>query len=255
MRRTIPGTQPHFPATKETIVFREMVLTAAVAGLVAALVMTAVQSIWVTPLILQAEVYEEASEAASPSTHAASTAEHHHDADAWKPQDGWPRMLFTFAATTLMGVGYAFLLVAVYVWWRHPANAAYGLLYGLAGFLVFFAAPGIGLSPELPGTAAAALASRQYWWLGTAIATAAGLALILMQSRWWLRAVGVALLIVPHLIAAPQPAVEGAVAPAALQSQFVVATTVCSVLFWLTLGWSSALAYRKFFLPKAELST
>jgi cobalt transporter subunit CbtA len=238
-------------------VFREMVLTAVVAGLAAAVVMTAVQSIWVTPLILQAETYEDAAEAApAPTpTHPAAATEHHHHADAWKPQNGWPRMLFTFAATTLMGIGYAFLLVAVYVWWRHPANAAYGLLYGLAGFLVFFAAPGLGLSPELPGTAAAALASRQYWWVGTAMATAAGLALIFMQSGWWLRAVGVALLIVPHLIAAPQPAVEGALAPASLQSQFVVATTVCSILFWLSLGWSSALAYQKIFLAKAELSS
>ena len=233
--------------------FRELILTAVVAGLAAALVMTAVQSIWVTPLILQAETYEDAAEAAPSPTHGAATVEHHHDADAWKPQDGWPRMLFTFAATTLMGIGYAFLLITVYVWWRRPANAAYGLLYGLAGFLVFFAAPGLGLSPELPGTAAAALASRQYWWVGTATATAAGLALLLMQSRWWLRAVGVALLIVPHLIAAPQPAVEGALAPAALQSHFVVATTVCSILFWLSLGWSSALAYQKIFLAKAEL--
>jgi len=184
-----------------------MVLTAVVAGLAAAVVMTAVQSIWVTPLILQAETYEDAAEVAPAPTHAAAATEHHHHADAWKPQNGWPRMLFTFTATTLMGIGYAFLLIAVYVWWRHPRNAAYGLLYGLAGFLVFFAAPGLGLSPELPGTAAAALASRQYWWVGTAIATAAGLALIFMQSRWWLRAVGVALLIVPHLIAAPQPGV------------------------------------------------
>lgn len=232
-----------------------MVLTAVVAGLGAALIMTAVQAIWVTPLILKAEVYEDAAEATAPAHHATPTAEHHHDDEDWKPQDGWPRVLFTFAATTLMGIGYAFLLTSIYIWWRHPANAAYGLLYGLAGFLVFFAAPGLGLSPELPGTAAAALASRQYWWVGTALATAAGLALLFMQSRWWLRAVGVALLIVPHLIAAPQPAVEGALAPAALQSQFVIATTVCSILFWLTLGWSSAWAYQKIFLPKAQLSS
>ena len=207
-----------------------------------------------TPLILQAETYEDAAEATTSPTHDTAATEHHHDSDAWKPQDGWPRMLFTFAATTLMGIGYAFLLTAVYVWWRHPANAAYGLLYGLAGFLVFFAAPGLGLSPELPGTAAA-LASRQYWWVGTVIATAAGLAFLFMQSRWWLRAVGVALLIVPHLIAAPHPAVEGGLAPAALQSQFVVATIVCSILFWLSLGWSSALAYQKIFLAKVEVSS
>jgi cobalt transporter subunit CbtA len=218
--------------------------------------MTAIQSIWVTPLILQAETYEDAAEATPPATHAtAVTTEHHHDSDAWKPQEGWSRLLFTFAATAMMGIGYAFLLLAVYVWWRHPPVAAHGMLYGLAGFLVFFAAPGVGLSPELPGTAAAALGSRQYWWVSTAMATAAGLAFLFMQSRWWLRAGGVALLIVPHLVAAPQPPVEGALAPAALQSQFVVATTVCSIMFWLALGWFSALAYQKIFLTNAELSS
>jgi cobalt transporter subunit CbtA len=231
-------------------VFREMILSAVVAGLIAALAMTLVQSVWVSPLILRAEVYEDAAEAVSHQHEGGASAEHPHDEDAWKPQDGWSRRLFTFAATTLMGIGYAFLLTAVYIWWRHPRNAAHGLLYGLVGFVIFFVAPGLGLSPELPGTAAAELATRQHWWLGTALATAAGFALIFVQRRWWLRAVGVALLILPHLIAAPQPAVEASLAPAALQSQFVVATTVCSAIFWLVLGVSSTLAYQKIFLAK-----
>src|SRR5262249_34147620 len=121
--------------------------------------------------------------------HAAGTG-HHHDADEWKPQDGWQRTLFTFGANLLMGVGYAFVLVALYLLWREPKGTVGGALYGLAGFAVFFAAPAIGLPPELPGTAAADLTARQIWWVITAMATAVGLILLVSQSRWWLRVLG-----------------------------------------------------------------
>lgn len=223
---------------------RETVLAALVAGLIAALVFTLVQSVWVTPLILQGETYEDAAEA---SHHEAETpnAEHHHDADAWKPADGWQRTLFTFAANLLMGVGYAFVLVALYLLWREPKSALGGAVYGLAGFLVFFAAPGLGLPPELPGTAAAELVSRQQWWVMTAVATAAGLILFCSQPRWWLRILALAIIVAPHLIPAPHPTVESSLAPAELQSRFRLATTLCNGVFWLSLGLASGGAFRK----------
>jgi cobalt transporter subunit CbtA len=227
-------------------VVRETALAAIVAGLIAALVFTLVQSVWVTPLILQAETYEDAAEASadhheSESPHAA----HHHDADAWKPQDGWQRTLFTFGANLLMGVGYSFVLVALYLLWREPKSTLAGALYGLAGFLVFFAGPGLGLPPELPGTAAAELTSRQQWWAMTAVATAAGLILFCSQPRWWLRVLALGVIVAPHLIPAPHPAVESSLAPAQLQSQFRLAATVCNAVFWLSLGVASAGAFRK----------
>jgi cobalt transporter subunit CbtA len=227
-------------------VVRETVLAAIVAGLIAALVFTVVQSVWVTPLILQGETYEDAAEAA-PTHHEAesSGAEHHHDEDAWKPQDGWQRTLFTFGANLLMGVGYSFVLVAVYLLWREPRSTLAGALYGLAGFLVFFAAPGLGLPPELPGTAAAELTSRQQWWAMTAVATAAGLFLFCSQPRWWMRVLALGIIVAPHLIPAPHPAVESSLAPAELQSRFRLATTVCNALFWLSLGMASGGAFRR----------
>src|ERR1700761_1460596 len=98
---------------------RETVLAALLAGLIAALGFAVLQSIWVTPLILQGEVYEDRAETAreaAPPT--AADSAHHHDADAWKPQDGLQRTLFTAGADLLMGVGYAFVLVASYLLWR-----------------------------------------------------------------------------------------------------------------------------------------
>jgi cobalt transporter subunit CbtA len=240
-------------------VVRETLLAAIVAGLIAALVFTAVQAVWVTPLILQGEVYEDAAEAAPPHheseaptaaaglSNAEATAEsgHHHDENAWKPEDGLQRTLFTFGANLLMGVGYAFVLVSLYLFWREPRNALSGALYGFAGFLVFFVAPGLGLPPELPGTAAAELSSRQEWWAMTAAATALGLFLLFSQNRWWLRALGIVILILPHFVPAPQPAVEASLAPAQLQSQFRVATSVCNAVFWVALGVASGIAFRR----------
>jgi len=232
-------------------VVRETLLAAIVAGLIAALVFTVVQSVWVTPLILQGEVYEDAAEAAPHShEHEAHEAEgvaggHHHDENEWKPEEGWQRTLFTFGANLLMGVGYAFVLVALYLLWREPRNILTSALYGVAGFLVFFGAPALGLPPELPGTAAAELSLRQEWWAMTAVATAVGLFLVFSQSRWSLRILGVAIVIAPHFVPAPQPAVESSLAPAELQSQFRVATTICNAVFWLALGVASGVAFRK----------
>jgi cobalt transporter subunit CbtA len=278
-------------------VIRETVLAAVVAGLIAALVFTVVQSVWVTPLILQGEVYEDAAEAAPHSHvheghivaadaashhdnepivgadaldgathdadehhesgtrdaaehhhdegHEAAAGGHHHDENEWKPEDGWQRTLFTFGANLLMGVGYAFVLVALYLLWRQPRNLLGGALYGVAGFLVFFAAPALGLPPELPGTAAAELSVRQEWWAMTAAATAIGLFLVFSQNNWGMRILGIAIVIAPHFVPAPQPVVESSLAPAELQSQFRVATTVANAAFWLALGVASAVMFRK----------
>jgi cobalt transporter subunit CbtA len=228
-------------------VIRETVLAAIVAGLIAAVVFTAVQSAWLTPLILQGEAYEDAAEAAHEHHESASShhEEHHHDADAWKPKDGFERTLYTFGANLLMGVGYAFVLVALYLLWREPRNALAGAAYGLAGFLVFFVAPALGLPPELPGTAAADLAVRQQWWAMTAVATGAGLILLFSKSWWWLRAFAVLIIVAPHLFAAPHPEVESSLAPAELQTQFRIATTICNALFWLSLGLASSIAFQK----------
>jgi len=238
-------------------VVRETLLAAIVAGLIAALIFTVVQSVWVTPLILRGEVYEDAAEAAPHShvsheagehggeAHEEAASGHHHDENEWKPEDGWQRTLFTFGANLVMGVGYAFVLVALYLLWREPRNILTGALYGVAGFLVFFGAPSLGLPPELPGTAAAELSIRQEWWAMTAVATAVGLFLVFSQSRWSMRILGIAIVIAPHFVPAPQPAVEASLAPAELQNQFRVATTVCNAVFWLALGVASGVAFRK----------
>jgi predicted cobalt transporter CbtA len=86
-------------------------------------------------------VLDAAEAAASHSDSAHSSIEHHHDPAAWKPQDGLQRSLFTFAVNPVMGVGYAFVLVALYLLWREPRGVLWGAVYGLAGFVKWPSGP------------------------------------------------------------------------------------------------------------------
>src|SRR3990167_4047456 len=90
------------------------------------------QSLWVTPLILEAETYESAAPVAAHS-HAANTAHDHHDADAWAPQDGAQRTLFTGLSNLVVAVGFA-LMLRQCGWVGTAASAAAGLaLLAFAG--------------------------------------------------------------------------------------------------------------------------
>ena len=216
--------------------------TAGFTGLLAALLLTLLQSFWVAPLILQAESFEKAPPAAEVvHEHAAG---HTHDAQAWEPEDGWQRVLSTTGGNLVVAVGFALMLAGLYTL-RAPTRTAQGLLWGLAGYATFVLAPTLGLPPELPGTAAADLTLRQTWWIGTAASTAAGLALIVFGRNWLLKGLGLAILAVPHFIGAPQPEVHSMLAPEALEAQFKIASQLTNVAFWLALGLISAWLFRR----------
>ena len=216
--------------------------TAGFTGLLAALLLTLLQSFWVAPLILQAESFEKAPPAAEVvHEHAAG---HTHDAQAWEPEDGWQRVLSTTGGNLVVAVGFALMLAGLYTL-RAPTRTAQGLLWGLAGYATFVLAPTLGLPPELPGTAAADLTLRQTWWIGTAASTAAGLALIVFGRNWLLKGLGLAILAVPHVIGAPQPEVHSMLAPEALEAQFKIAAQLTNVAFWLALGLISAWLFRR----------
>ncbi len=96
--------------------FRNIVLLAAIVGAIAGIGMTVAQQVTTVPLILKAEVFEQAEETKAPAhTHdseAASAAEHEHG-EGRAPQDGFERTAFTLAANVLTGIGFALLLIAV----------------------------------------------------------------------------------------------------------------------------------------------
>ena len=224
--------------------------SAALAGLVVGTAVTAAQMVGTAPLIQQSEVYERKAEAApvpAPTGHQ-HAAGHDHGAAAWEPADGLQRNAFTFGANILTAIGFGMLLTGIFALRGRPVDWREGLLWGLGGFVVFTVAPGLGLPPELPGTASAALTDRQVWWAATAVLTAGALALLFYvraaKPVWVLLAV--AMLVAPHLIGAPQPAAYASAAPESLAHRFVALTAVAMLLSWLSAGVLSGYFYKRF---------
>lgn len=225
--------------------FKRIVSAAAMAGVLAGLLFTVVQQIQVSRIILNAEVYEDA--AAAQSAHVHSSAENeHHEHEAWQPTNGVERTLFTALANISLAVGFGLLLGSGICLRGEASDWRAGLLWGLAGYVVFFVAPSLGLPPEVPGTEAAPLADRQLWWLITVVMTATGLSLLIFARTWQVKILGAALLGVPHLIGAPQPQVHASAAPIELAHAFIYATAIANTVFWLTLGSLTGFFYKKF---------
>ena len=229
---------------------RVFLTVALLAGLSAGLVSWGAHMVGTTPLILQAEVYEKAGDTAAAGSEGAATEkaghEHHHDAGAWEPADGWERNLFTLGSDMVTGVGYAFLLTAAIVFFGRGADWRRGILWGLAGFACFSLAPGLGLPPELPGTEAAPLAARQIWWIGTVAATAGGLFAAVRLRNVYGYAIAVVLIALPHIIGAPKPETAGGLAPEDLERKFVLIAIACSLVFWLVLGVLTGAFFKRY---------
>jgi cobalt transporter subunit CbtA len=242
--------------------FRRLFLVALLAGLVSGVAISAVHQVSTTPLILAAEVYENAGPAETPGAAAeapaaegeaghdhdqAAEGHSHGDGDAWSPADGWERTLSTAVADVLTGVGFSLLLVAAYRIWGGSMTWRTGLFWGLAGFAAIVASPNLGLPPEVPGTEAAPLADRQAWWIATAALTALGLGCIFLVKRAWAAALGLVLIILPHAYGAPQPAEYASAAPEELAHRFIVAATIAGLVFWAILGATTGYFYNRFF--------
>jgi cobalt transporter subunit CbtA len=224
--------------------FKQIAQTAGFTGLLAALLLTLLQSFWVAPLIHEAETYEKAPAAEQHAHAEGAMAAHVHDDEAWEPEDGWQRVLSTAGGNLVVAVGFALMLAAIYTL-RMPSATRQGALWGLAGFAVFVLAPTLGLPPELPGTAAADLTQRQIWWASTAASTAVGLALIVFARHGLLKVLGAVVLVIPHLVGAPQPEVHSALAPQTLETQFKIASLLTNAAFWVAMGLISAWLFRR----------
>lgn len=217
--------------------FQRMFFAALLAGLLAGAAMAALHQWKVAPLILQAEVYENAAPAHEHASEAEAVAPHEHEAEDWAPQDGAERIGYTVLADLLAAVGFAFVLAAVSIVADIPLTARNGLFWGLAGYVAFQLWPAFGLPPELPGMPAPEVLPRQIWWWGTAIAAGAGFIAIAKMRNWTAIGVAMILLLVPHIIGAPQliGEYESAVPPH-LATEFAANALATGAAFWLALG-------------------
>lgn len=226
-------------------------LAALVAGLFAGALQTVVQQAKVVPLILEAEKYEGG---AMPETHEHTSglnisiaskayAEEVPAAAVAAVGEDEGGMLFGVGRTTgtlmgdlVTGAGFALIMMAVSLLVGQPVTLANGALWGITAWLSSHLLPAIGLPPELPGFPAAELFDRQMWWTGTVIASAVGFYLIILRKEPWLKAVGIVLLIVPHVIGAPHAADESTNVPAILAAEFAVAALSAGLFFWAMIG-------------------
>src|SRR3974377_1456601 len=121
-------------------VFRSIIFSAVVVGIIVCAIITVAHQFGTVPLILKGEVYEHSAKPAiEPSAAAHEDASHDHDMAAWKPEDGLPRNLFTGAANILTAIGFSLLIACIYALRGHRLTCVEGVLWGLAGFAIFTA--------------------------------------------------------------------------------------------------------------------
>src|SRR5262245_14175651 len=94
-----------------------VLLAALLAGIVAGLFMALIQHVRITPLILEAEKYENAGaahdHAAAGTAETTVAAEAPAEEEGWMPADGMERTLYTTLASMVSGAGFAALMAGV----------------------------------------------------------------------------------------------------------------------------------------------
>jgi cobalt transporter subunit CbtA len=224
--------------------FRGLIYLALISGTVAGLLLFAVQHFTIFPLIQKAETYESAARHSMPGME--------HEDEGWQPADGLERTFFTVLTTVLIAIGYAAVLFSVISLKPISVDWRRGALWGLAAYVCIDLAPALGLPPQPPGVAVADIYARQLWWLATVVLTAAGLWLLLdSRKAWSLRFIGLGGLVLPHVIGAPVANGQNSV-PAQLIHQFAIASMLTTGMFWLVLGSTGGLLYRRFAYAEGE---
>lgn len=239
-----------------------LLMVAVIAGVLTGLVSTTTQLMWAVPLIHAAESFEAAGEGAAGHQHkmhedgVGHGHVHGSEASEWSPADGAERSWWTFVTNASLAMG-ASLVMAGLLLLRGTGSVRTGVAWGAMGFVAFSLAPALGLPPELPGTVAADLGNRQAWWLSTASATLVAMIVLLRTRHRALRAAAVGLAILPHAIGAPHPDVALSLVPTGLQSEFVAASLLSMLVFWLVLGATTGYLFSRtrLSLPQGEATT
>ncbi|MFA5949580.1 MAG: CbtA family protein [Hyphomicrobium sp.] len=236
------------------------------AGLFAGLAIAILQNFTTTPLILAAEVYENAPPAKAAAIgdlvirtsgnsdaplilahgdgHGAAGghgAGGHGDggAEEWVPADGLERVAFTSAATISASIAFAFLLLGGMLIAGDQVTERHAMAWAAAGFVATGLAPAIGLAPELPGMVAADLLARQSWWLLTAAMTALSLWLFLRTNDVRMRGLAILVLLAPHVLGAPQHSGDAASnVPADLAARFAAMSLAVHAALWVATGFA-----------------
>lgn len=227
-----------------------LLLAALAAGLIAGMAMTPAQYVKTIPLIMQAEAYENGevphSHGETDAAVAAPAAEasgHSHGAESHDDESmlGFGRFWDTVLANLVAGAGFGLMLAAAALltgigFPEGRDGVMRGLLLGAAAWFCVQLAPSMSLPPAVPGFPYADLGDRQGWWMITVAMSAAGVWCIAMRPEWLVKAVGVAIIVAPHLWGSPVPEDLSSEVPAYIASAYAAASLATTLFFWLLLG-------------------
>lgn len=266
------------------MVFRRIIYNALFVGLLAGLLLSAVQILTVNPIIFEAETFEivEPEDEAVGITDAAVLANtetfhgsdvdghgahdhgtHEHSDEEWAPEDGSERTLYTVIANVSAGIGFSAILLALMSQLQSVGvaklNVVKGVVWGVAGFVAFFVAPGIGLPPEIPGVNAAPVEHRQLWWVLAVACVGIGI-LVIAYAPLKIKAAGIIAIAIPYVVNIPHqsgpvfshPDPAAVETLTALHQKFILASGASNLIFWLAIGVISAWVLNRWVLKGLE---
>jgi cobalt transporter subunit CbtA len=223
--------------------FRQIVAVAAIAGLGAGL-LTALAHYYTTlPLIAEAELFWHSLTSQQIVVGAGAVDLIRQQAE-WQPVGMFERFARTAFKDLGQGLGFAFVLTAVFMALNQAQTWRTGAYWGLAGFAALGLAPAVVLAPELPGMVFADPLARQIWFAVTAMFTAGGIAILVFRRRnIWMGLLAVAMIIAPHAYGAP-PWPNYALSKDLVWS-YIASDVGTALLFWVILGASTAILYQR----------
>ncbi|MEP2714956.1 CbtA family protein [Pseudophaeobacter sp.] len=213
--------------------FSRILTSALFAGAAAGVLIALLQFLFVQPVLLHAELYE-SGELVHFGGEAVSA---HPDLPGFFAEPVRDGLSIVF--TMLTYTGYALVMVALMSMAEgmgHAVTARTGILWGLAGFVTFHLAPGFTLAPEVPGVAAADVVSRQIWWTATVAAAGVAMWLIAFGGNLVSYAIAAALLLIPHLVGAPEPDSFSGPVPTEIGALFAARAFGVGLAAWTLLG-------------------
>jgi len=223
--------------------FTRIVTSALFAGGAAGLAAGILQWQFVQPVLLHSELYEQGL-----LTHFGGTLNSTDVAlDRLQPMRDALSIIFTM----LLNTGYALILIALMSIRQQSGDELTphkGIIWGIAGYVAVHLAPALSLPPEVPGVAAADVELRQIWWVCTVAATSIGLWLIAFSRNITRIIPAIILILLPHLIGAPEADVFTGPAPTEIGALFASRALGIGLASWAVLGYFSA----RFFISETK---
>jgi cobalt transporter subunit CbtA len=214
--------------------FKNIFVSAVVCGAIAGVLATVMQMLLVTPLLMEAELFETGQSMHFITDGSPESPIKH--VDIW--EDPY-RHLMTLCFNLVTFTGFGFILVAAMAFFQKRGftlSKAEGIVAGVSGFIVFQLAPSVGLPPELPGTIGVTVGLKQTWWIITILSTTVGILLLFLDKHKVVSGIGIIFITIPHLIGHPKLETYFGVAPPELAAEFASRALAVSLIAWIILG-------------------